>query len=107
MNLTLKRNDLLPTLDVTLEAPAGTPVALTGATVKFIMRLPGAASAKIDSAATVLDADAGTVRYTWTGANTDTAGLYQAEFEVTFAGGAKRTFPENEYLYINILPDLA
>jgi len=31
----------------------------------------------------------------------------RAEFEVTFAGGIKRTFPADTYLFVVILPDLA
>ncbi len=107
MSITIKRNDLRPTIDAIIEAPAGTAVDLTGATVKFIMALTVGATPKINTAATVLDAEAGSVRYTWTGTDTDTVGLYRAEFEVTFASGAKRTFPVSDYLYVNIEADLA
>jgi hypothetical protein len=106
MSFYIKRNDTSPSISATL-ASDGTAVDLTGATVKFIMRLPGATSAKVNTAATVVSAADGTVRYDWVAANTDTAGLYQAEFEVTFAGGAKRTFPADDYLYVSVVTDLA
>lgn len=107
MSFSIKRNDRQPTFDVTLEAPAGTPVDLTGCTVKLIMTKDGSSSSKVNAAATVTSAADGEVSYSWGATDTDTAGLYRAEWEVTFAGGTKRTFPAEDYLYVNVLPDLA
>ena len=58
------------------------------------MRLMSAAdlsTPKIDGVATIPTPSAGTLRYDWAGTDTDTAGIYSAEFEVTI-GGKKRTF---------------
>lgn len=107
MSFVIKRNDLGPDLGITIEAPAGTAVDLTGTTVRFHMKLPGASSAKVDAAANIDSATDGEVSYTWQSGDTDTAGLYLAEFEVTFAGSVVRTFPVDDYLYVNVLPDLA
>jgi hypothetical protein len=107
MSFNIKQHDRSPDYTSALEAPAGSPVDLTGCTVKLLMTLDGATSATVNASATVdSPSTAGLVRYSWGPTDTSTAGLYRAEFEVTFAGGIKRTFPENDYLYVNILPDL-
>lgn len=104
---TIKRNDTAPAYEATLEAPAGTPVDLTGATVRFIMATPDMATVKVNASATISDAAAGEVTYSWQAADTDTAGTYRAEWQVTFGSGAIRTFPSNGYLSVVVLADLA
>lgn len=100
MSFGIKRNDRAPSLEVTLGG-----IDLTGTTATFIMKLQGAATPKVSAPATVIAATS-SLRYDWGATDTDTIGMYQAEFEVTFAGGIKRTFPGNDYLYVLILPDL-
>lgn len=107
MSFCIKRHDRNPPLSSVLEAPADTAVNLSGATVKFIMTLLGASSAKVNAAATIVSATGGSVTYAWGASDTDTSGLYIAEWEVTFGDGTKRTFPENDYLYVNVVADLA
>jgi hypothetical protein len=102
----VKRNDTQPVLERTLLDVDDAPVNLTGATVKFIMRKPGASTAKVSAAATVVTPLAGEVSYQWTGTDTDTAGTYNGEFEVTFSGGAKQTFPNDGHLKIEVVEDL-
>ena len=70
------------------------------------MKKEGESTAKVNAAATVVTASLGRVKYTWTGTDTDTAGTYIGQFEMT-SGGKKRTAPnrrENR-LYIVIEPD--
>ena len=90
----MKRDDLLPVVESTATI-SGTPVNLTGATnPRFLMRLMSAAdqsTPKVDAAATIVTPSAGTLRYDWSGSDTDTAGIYSAEFEVMI-GGKPRTF---------------
>ena len=94
----IKKNDTEPIIkavlmEVTDEAPNGTPVDLTGASVKFIMKQSGATSAKVDAAADITDEENGEVQYEWVWDaeeetyDTDTEGDYLAEFEVTKASG--------------------
>ena len=90
----MKRDDLLPVVEE-VATSGGTTVNLTGATSpRFLMRLMSAAdlsTPKVDGVATIPTPSAGTLRYDWAGTDTDTAGIYSAEFEVTI-GGKKRTF---------------
>lgn len=101
----LKKGDTLPRISATLKNSDGTPVNLTGATVKFRMRAPGG-PLKVDGAAVVVDAAAGKVRYDWTGADTNTEGLFHAEWPVTF-GSDVETIPNNGFLKVLIGPSLA
>lgn len=48
----------------------------------------------------------GVVQYAWATGDTDTIGKYKGEFEVTFVGNLKQTFPNDDYLLIEIKADL-
>lgn len=93
------RGDLLPALTAAATYSDGTVIDLTAATSpKFIMRLASAADGstpKVNATATVVDGAAGTIRYAWSGTDTDTAGTYTAEFEVVI-GGKKLTIPNRK-----------
>jgi hypothetical protein len=80
-------------------------VDLTGATITFSMKAPGATSAKVDNAAaTVIGAATdGQVRYTFEGTDTDTIGPYMAEFKVNFSGGLPERFPNGGWLKVLVL----
>jgi len=102
----IKRNDTSPSISCSIDI-GGTAVDLTGTDVKFIMRKEGASAATVAAAAVIVSALGGIVRYDWQAADTAIAGLYAVEWEVTFSGGTKRTFPQDGYLYVNVLSDLA
>jgi hypothetical protein len=101
----LKKGDTSPSLIYALD-PAS--VVLTGATVRFNMRLSGGAT-KVSRAAAVIVTATGTptVQYNWQAADTDAAGFYEAEFEVTYAGGAVETFPNSDFIRVQITGDIA
>lgn len=104
----VKQGDLRPTVDYQLRDGNGAVVDLTGASVKFMMWLPGATTAKVNTAGTIIGAATnGQVRYTWVGTDTDTIGDYIAEFQVTFSGGFIETFPNWEWLKVRVLDDIA
>jgi len=102
----LKRGDTSPSLLYALD-PAS--VVLTGATVRFNMRAKDTGTVKVNRAAATIVTATGTptVRYDWVGADTDTAGFFDAEFEVTYSGGAVETFPNNGFIRVHIDGDIA
>lgn len=60
---------------------------LTGSSVKFKMRLESSDTLKVNTAATVVSAAAGTVQYDWLAADVDTVGEYVGWWEVTLSSG--------------------
>lgn len=105
MTFRIKQNDTSPGLEAVLSNAGGTAINLNGSSVRFHMRRAGAAVV-IDAAATIVTAAAGLVRYSWTAGDTDTAGSYQAEFEVTYADGSIESFPNTANLDIVIMEDV-
>lgn len=103
----IKKGDDEPALERILEDINGDVVNLSGASVQFLMKRAGATTPKVDAAAEIGDpATAGIVSYAWAAGDTDTEGEYDAEFQVTFAGGAVQTFPNDSYLRIRVTRDL-
>ena len=102
----IKEGDVLLKIEATLKDENDAVVDLTGAAVIFKMKGRTSVTIKVDAAATIDDAVNGKVSYTWAAGDTDTAGDYHAEFEVTFTGGSVLTFPNDGYLEIKILSDL-
>lgn len=104
----IKSGDRLPALSAVLARTDSTPVDLTGATVHFVMRAFGAEAAKINAVATVVgSATQGQVTYFWTALDTDTPGIYDGSWLVTFADGLQQTFPTEDYLEIVVSLNLA
>lgn len=105
MAFTIKQNDTSPALQATLQDYAGTAINLVGATVRFHMKgLDG--SVVVDAPMTVVSGVNGIVRYNWQAADTDTAGTYSAEFEVTYLDLSIETFPNTDNIAIVITPEL-
>jgi len=106
-NFQLKRGDTVPALRRTLLNAIDDPVDLTNADVSFHMRQKGRDDAAVDAAATVVNASGGEVEYRWEDGDTDEAGVFLAEFEVTYADGSVETFPNTDNILIRINEDIA
>lgn len=103
----IKQNDTSPKLEAFLQDDKGRPVNLTGSTVLFHMRLTSDLLAKVSSGSVTLEAATkGHVSYSWSSSDTDTAGIYQSEFQVSFVSGAVETFPNDDYIKIIVTDDV-
>ncbi|QCC48100.1 BppU family phage baseplate upper protein [Halobellus limi] len=101
----ITQNDRYPALVGFCRDEDGAAVDLTDATVEFHMKARGSDAVKVNESASILDATAGKVAYQWRAGDTDTAGVFLAEFEVTYSDGFPETFP-SEPLEIFIRPEL-
>lgn len=109
MAFIIKKGDTLPVINATLTtgptAGSQTPVNLTSASVVLVLK-PTSGGAASRKTASIVSALNGTVKYDWVAGDTNTAGTYNAEWEVTFSGGGIQTFPNDAYFQITIGDDL-
>ncbi len=110
-DFTIKKNDLLPVIEAILKDANGNVVDLTDATeVNFIMQAQDSDTPKVNTKsgtpATIVNPTGGQVRYSWTGTDTDTPGMYFAEFEVDWTPELQ-TFPNRGFIIVEIIEDLA
>jgi hypothetical protein len=102
----MKRGDTLPALPVLLRNPDNSIPNLAGATVLFKMSDPATGTLIANRTAAIVDLPTASVVFSWLAAETSVVGIYRAEFEVTFPDGHVATFPNRDYLLVNIGPDL-
>ena len=105
----IKQNDTASFITRDLKDAFGSPVNVTGAAVKFSMRVKPAGSVKVNAQdAVIVTAGTGRVRYEWAsdGSNTDTADEYEGEFQVEYANGKIQTFPNDGHIPIVITDDI-
>lgn len=106
-DFTLKCHDRLPSIQAVLSS-GGAPVDLSpvGTAVNFIMRTEAGSTVKVNAAATIVTPAAGVVRYDWQAIDTDVPGKYVAEWQVTWPGGKRQTFPTLTFHSVEIVQDL-
>jgi len=107
----VKQGDLVPAITATLMQQVGTASATvidltTASGVKFAMRNRDLGTDKVNAAATIVTPAAGTVKYQWVGTDTDTPGVYDCEWQITWPSG-KQTVPGSGYDQIVIGDDIA
>jgi hypothetical protein len=103
----IKTGDTRPLVAV-LKANGAVEPLPAGTTVLFNMkpRHVGQGSTITDGPVEITDPDGGAVSYQWLPEDVDTPGLHRGEFEVTFGDGTVETFPNGDWLDIEILVDL-
>lgn len=99
----IKQNDTSPAIEITDTSLVGN---LVGATAVFNMR-DASGTVKISRGAATTDDTTGKLTYAWAAGDTDTAGAFNAEFEVTYADTKVETFPNFEYTEVIITDDIA
>lgn len=104
-DVTIKRGDTRNCIKAVLKDARGAPVDLTDCSVGFHMA-PLNRSAIISRAVHIQDAAAGEVWVVWVPGETDSTGIYRAEFEVVYQDGRKETFPNKGYISLLIQDDL-
>jgi hypothetical protein len=95
-----------PSIYGTAEAPAGTPVDISGKTVRFVMTLVAAATPTLEVTGTVVNGPLGQMRYDWAVAQPPAAGHYLCQWEVDVSAGITGVFPSDGPLTIDIVQDL-
>ncbi len=107
-DFTIKVGDRKPSVYGTLSDSSAVAWTLSGASVTFTMKHVSTNVVKVNKqTATIEDAAAHIVKYDWQAADTDTAGYYYAEWEVTFPGGLVATFPNTGHNLVEVVGALA
>ena len=108
---TLKRGDTAPVIQDTLLDANGNAVNLTGSTIRFHMANWERTTVIVNGVVTGWGGAAlgssGQVEYAPMSADVATAGVFKAEWEVTFSGGKIETWPDEGHAVVNIEVDLA
>lgn len=96
-DFTIVAGDTAPSLNGTLTDTLNAPLNLTGATVRFQMRLTGDGRYIVDADAVIVGSAAdGLVRYDWEEGDTTLAGNYFSRWQITYTDGTvQHTEPEN------------
>jgi len=102
----IKQNDLLEEIEDVLKVD-GTVQDLTSWTSPKLHIREVRTGTVTTFTAAVSDAAAGKIKYTWTGTDTATSGLYHYEWEVTSPAGSVATWPNEGYGTLYISDDIA
>ena len=104
----MKQGDTASIMKRTLVNAFGSPVNLTGASLKFSMRVKPGGATKVDRAsATISNAGLGEVQYSFSASDTNTADEFESEWEVSFSDGSVQTFPNDGYTPVIVTDDIA
>ena len=89
----IKQGDRSPSLAATITDDLGAVNLTTATSVAFHLVHDRSGVVYVDAAAAIVNAALGTVAYPWDEGDTDTPGLFRAEFEVLWGDGKKQTAP--------------
>lgn len=106
----LKQGDDAPTVATILKDINNDPVNLTGASGSAYFR-PARVTTGLVTATLTVDPDQaanrGLVTFPWPSGGLSVLGEWLGEFEITFTGGKKQTFPNDGYFILEVVPQLA
>jgi hypothetical protein len=94
-----------PAITATLIDQYGNVANLTGASVRFVMTNAFYGNT-VNAAATIVNAGAGQVSYSWGTTDTTNPGLFSCQWQVIFSSGAQETYPQGYYNQVSISPAL-
>lgn len=103
----ITQNDTAPAIEATLKDSDGNAVDISGGSVTFHMRAKGETTTKVNASAKIVDSANGKVKYEWASGDTDTFGMFDAEWEVKYSDGSIETFPSNGFTEISIRKEIA
>jgi hypothetical protein len=106
-SFTIKQGDTQPPLIRDLKNADGSAIDLTGATVVFTMKRRSTVKINEQACSILSPESDGSVQYDWQTADTDTAGVYQSEFECTLPGGEIITVPNDTHMEVHVVAELA
>jgi hypothetical protein len=103
----IKRHARRPYLRVAVKNKDGDAFDLTGATsASFILYSSDGTAKAVAPAVLVAPLTSGLIYYAWGATDTNTAGEFRAEFDITYTGGEKLTLPIKGNIVIRIYEDL-
>lgn len=105
--LTIKRGDSIPSFRITnIQDSAGNDLVFAAGDSGLITMTRVGGDITIDAQPVVLDVGSNSLTYDWQAGNTDVAGEFRAEVEITFANGDIGTWPNDSFYYVRITDDL-
>jgi hypothetical protein len=105
-SVTVKQHDTWPPLKGIASDENGA-VDLSGATdITLVLKTGGTVVSGSCDAISPADGDGNNWQYTWQSGDTDMAGTYQGELQVTWDTGEVETFPNDSYFTVIVMADL-
>lgn len=105
-DVVLKRGDTAPPFSAILRDANGDPVDLTGASARLLMRFATTRKQKVAGACSIPNPPTGQVVYQWATPDTDRAGVFELEVEVTYGDFTVETFPRAGHQRVRIDEDV-
>ena len=107
----IKRNDTLPPLQISIGTKGNLDQKIgfsliDVSSITFSM-IDDCSNLKVYAqTADTVCASGGTIQYNWQNGDTDTEGMYQGEFEITYTSGKKLSIPTQGGIKIEIIKDI-
>ena len=104
----IKQNDTAPSIQAVLTDSNGKARSMANASqVRLHMSTEGGTNVISNGIGSVVNATKGIVAYEWNAGDTATAGIHDAEFQITYVNGQVETFPNNSYIKVVVKEELA